>query len=207
MNQHVPTDEREEQQQVRADDGYAQRERRFRQLYEEHYLHIQAYAVRRVDVQADVADVVAEVFTTAWRRLDDVPPAPDARLWLYGVARRVLAGHRRGKERFGRLIARIEASHVAAPLPALGDPDGRLTRALRQVPAAEREALMLVAWEQLSYAEAAQVLGCSPNAVGIRVHRARTRVREAFGEPPQQNPQNAIRQTPMPAHTGGNHGR
>jgi hypothetical protein len=48
MNQHVRTDEREEQQQVRADDGYPQRERRFRQLYEEHYLHIQAYAVRRL---------------------------------------------------------------------------------------------------------------------------------------------------------------
>jgi RNA polymerase sigma factor (sigma-70 family) len=155
-------------------------------------------------VQADVADVVAEVFTTAWRRLDDVPPAPEARLWLYGVARRVLAGHRRGKERFGRLIARIEATHVAAPQPALGDPDGRLTRALRQVPPAEREALLLVAWEQLSYAEAAQVLGCSPNAIGIRVHRARTRVREAFGEPPPENP---VRETPMPAHTGGNHGR
>ena len=79
MNQHVPTDEREEHQQVPADDGYAQRERRFRQLYEEHYLHIQAYAVRRVEVQADVADIVAEVFTTAWRRLDDVPPAPEGR--------------------------------------------------------------------------------------------------------------------------------
>jgi DNA-directed RNA polymerase specialized sigma24 family protein len=73
MNQHVPMDEREEQRQVRADDGYAQRERRFRQLYEDHYMHIQAYAVRRLDVQADVADVAAEVFTTAWRRLDDVP--------------------------------------------------------------------------------------------------------------------------------------
>ena len=92
----------------------------------------------------------------------------------------------------------------AAPQPALGDQDGRLTRVLRQLPAAEREALMLVAWEQLSYAEAAQVLGCSPNAIGIRVHRARTRVREAFGEPPPENP---VRQTPMPAHTGGNHGR
>ena len=205
MNQHVPMDEREEQQQVRADDGYAQRERRFRQLYEDHYLHIQAYAVRRLEVQADVADVVAEVFTTAWRRLDDVPPAPEARLWLYGVARRVLAGHRRGKERFRRLIARIEASQVAAPPPALGDPDGRLTRVLREIPPAEREALMLVAWERLSYAEAAQVLGCSPNAIGIRVHRARTRVREAFGEPPP--PETQVRETPMPAHTGGNHGR
>jgi DNA-directed RNA polymerase specialized sigma24 family protein len=109
--------------------------------------------------------------------------------------------------RFGRLIARIEASHVAAPQPALDGPDGRLTLALRQVPAVEREALMLVAWEQLSYAEAAQVLGCSANAVGIRVHRARTRVREAFGEPPPENPRNPVRETPMPAHTGGNHGR
>ena len=190
---------------MRADDGYAQRERRFRQLYEEHYLHIQAYAVRRLDVQADVADVVAEVFTTAWRRLDDVPPAPEARLWLYGVARRVLAGHRRGKERFRRLIARIEASHDAAPQRALGDPDARLTQVLRQVPTAEREALMLVAWEQLSYAEAAEVLGCSQNAIGIRVHRARTRIREAFGEPPP--PETSLRATPMPAHTGGNHGR
>jgi RNA polymerase sigma factor (sigma-70 family) len=198
---------------VRADDGYAQRERRFRQLYEEHYLHIQAYAVRRLDVQADVADVVAEVFTTAWRRLDDVPPPPAARLWLYGVARRVLAGHRRGKDRFRRLIARIEASHVAARQPAPGDPgdldgpdgpDGPLIRVLRQVPPAEREALMLVAWEQLSYAEAAQVLGCSPNAIGLRVHRARARMREALGEPPSEGP---VRETPMPVHTGGNHGR
>ena len=197
-------DEREEQQQVRADDGYAQRERRFRQLYEEHYLQVQAYAVRRLDVRADVGDVVAEVFTTAWRRLDDVPPAPEARLWLYGVARRVLAGHRRGKERFRRLVARIEAHQVAAPQPAPGDQEGRLTRVLGQVPAAEREALMLVAWEQLSYAEAAQVLGCSPNAIGIRVHRARARMREALGPPPAENP---IRETPMPLHTGGNHGR
>src|SRR6202041_3268015 len=112
---------------------------------------------------------------------------------------RVLAGHRRGKEGFRRLIARIEASHDSAPQPAFGDPDGRLTQVLRQVPPAEREALMLVAWEQLSYAEAAQVLGCTPNAIGIRVHRARTRVREAFEEPPPDNP---VRQTPMPAHTG-----
>ena len=102
-----------------------------------------------------------------------------AAFWL------VIAAARNGS---GRLIARIEASHAAAPQPALGDPDGRLTRALRQVPAAEREALMLVAWEQLSYAEAAQVLGCSPNAIGIRVHRARARVREAFGEPPPGKP-------------------
>lgn len=50
------------------------REHRFRQLYHEHYRTVQAYAVRRVATPADVADVTAEVFTTAWRRLDDIPP-------------------------------------------------------------------------------------------------------------------------------------
>lgn len=42
---------------------------------------------------------------------------------------------------------------------------------------ADREALLLVCWEELSYAEAAQALGCSANAVGIRVHKAKTRLR------------------------------
>ncbi len=134
-----------------ADDGYAQRERRFRQIYDQHYSQVQAYAVRRLDVQADVADVVAEVFTTAWRRLDDIPPPPEATLWLYGVARRVLAGHHRSSNRFRKLIRRIEAASGTQDQPAPDPPDD-LIRALRQIPPAEREALMLTAWERLSHA-------------------------------------------------------
>jgi len=46
----------------------------------------------------------------------------------------------------------------------------------------EREAIALVHWEQLSHDEAARVLGCSSNAVAIRVHRARSRLRQALAE-------------------------
>jgi RNA polymerase sigma factor (sigma-70 family) len=169
---------------VSADkDGYQQQERRFRQLYKEHYRSIQAYAVRRVDAPDDVADVVAEVFTTAWRRLDDIPLPPADRVWLYGTARRVLAGHYRGARRWSRLISRIENSRADSPQAAAltpGFPDDRVIRAMRQLPESEREALMLVYWEQLPHAEAAQVLGCSPNAVAIRTHRAKERLREAL---------------------------
>jgi RNA polymerase sigma-70 factor (ECF subfamily) len=49
--------------------------------------------------------------------------------------------------------------------------------ALDRLSVREREALQLVLWEELSHAEAAQVLGCSANAVAIRVHRAKTRLR------------------------------
>jgi RNA polymerase sigma-70 factor (ECF subfamily) len=169
---------------VSADeDGYQQRERRFRQLYEEHYRSIQAYAVRRVDAPDDVGDVVAEVFTTAWRRLDDIPLPPAERVWLYGTARRALAGHYRGARRRSQLISRIESSHAGLPRTAesmAGSPDDRLIRAIRQLPESDRETLMLVYWEQLSHAEAAQVLGCSPNAVAIRAHRAKERLRDAL---------------------------
>ena len=54
--------------------------------------------------------------------------------------------------------------------------------ALDQLKARDREALLLVHWEQLSYAEAALALGCSANAVGIRVHKAKARMRALLGE-------------------------
>jgi RNA polymerase sigma-70 factor (ECF subfamily) len=162
------------------EDGRLQREHRFRQFYEEHYRSVQAYAVRRVNELSDVADVVADVFTAAWRRLDDVPPPPADRVWLYGTARRVLADHYRGAQRRGQLISRIETSQASMLPDSRND---ELLLALRQLKDGEREALMLVYWEQLSYAEAGQVLGCSANAVAIRMHRAKTRLREVLAAP------------------------
>ena len=191
------------------EDDRDQRERRFRLLYEEHYRSIQAYAVRRVEPADDVADVVAEVFTIAWRRLARIPEPPADRLWLYGVARRVAAGKLRSARRRRQLTARLQASHAADRNPgahdqesaqglgqllvhgavADGTVDGavgdgtvrdRLAVAIAGLRPAEREALALVLWDELSHAEAAQVLGCSVNAVAIRVHRAKARLRDAL---------------------------
>ncbi|MER7134470.1 RNA polymerase sigma factor [Streptosporangium saharense] len=61
---------------------------RFEAVYRETYGRITAYAVRRCGSPQDVADVVAETFTVAWRRIAEVPPGREALLWLYGVARR-----------------------------------------------------------------------------------------------------------------------
>lgn len=191
-----------------------QRERRFCCLYQEHYRSVQAYAVRRVQSGEDAADVVAEVFTIAWRRLARIPEPPADRLWLYGVARRVVAGKLRSARRLRQLTARLQASHAAGrhPGPHAQDSAERLDRvladsterdrlvaAIARLRPAEREALALVLWEELSHAEAARVLGCSVNAVAIRVHRAKARLREALSSTDQ--PGHVARPVPAAAET------
>ncbi|MGH3177894.1 MAG: RNA polymerase sigma factor [Streptosporangiaceae bacterium] len=91
-----------------------QRERRFRRLYEANFRPVQAYAVNRLARSDDVADVVAEVFMIAWRRLADVPPPPHDRFWLYGTARRVIAKRYRSASRRHNLLGRLAAERPEA---------------------------------------------------------------------------------------------
>lgn len=78
------------------------RQGRFEQVYDAYSGLILAYAVRRTSDPADAADIVSEVFTVAWRRIEDVPAGEQTRPWLYGVARRVLSRHHRGNRRCRR---------------------------------------------------------------------------------------------------------
>jgi RNA polymerase sigma-70 factor, ECF subfamily len=165
-----------------SNDDASARDIRFHALYQEHYAPIRAYALRRAASADDAADVVAETFTTAWRRLSQIPPPPADRLWLFGVARRIVAGRHRSARRGLRLLAALMTSQGATSQGAAqADPmNARVLDALGRLRPGEREALKLVVWDELSHAEAARVLGCSVNAVGIRVHRAKTHLREAL---------------------------
>jgi len=163
----------------------AVRRDRFRLLYEAHHADVHAYVLRRLaGAPDDVPDVTAEVFTVAWRRFDAVPAPPEDRLWLYGVARRVVARHQRTLWRRARLHARLSTQR--APVEPWGDGTGdderraAVREAIGQLKPAEREVLALVLWERLSHHEAAVVLGCSVNAVAVRLHRARRRVRDVL---------------------------
>jgi RNA polymerase sigma factor (sigma-70 family) len=162
-----------------------QAELRFRELYQANFRPVRGYAVNRLGAADDVPDVVAEVFTIAWRRLADIPPPPADRFWLYGTARRVIARRHRSAGRLRNLLGRLAAERYPAQQPpggVTGPVQEQVLAALAKLKAADREALLLVHWEQLSYAEAAQVLGCSANAVGIRVHKAKARMRALLGE-------------------------
>ncbi|MET8863427.1 RNA polymerase sigma factor [Nonomuraea sp. NPDC004580] len=155
--------------------GPPEPEQRFEELYMAHYPAIATYVRRRADPD-DIADVIAETFTTAWRRLDDVPQRGEheTRLWLYGVARRVLANHFRAEERRTALAARLREE--AATWEVAGREHDPAYQAFQRLSDDDKELLALVAWEGLSGPEIAKVLGCSRGAARIRLHRARKRL-------------------------------
>ena len=161
---------------------------RFRALFDAEHAVVLRYCLRRVPAPEDAADALAETFLVAWRQLDAVPEGREARYWLLGVARRVVANARRGDLRRDRLADRLRDHLRTAPRPG-ADPDGDDVRlALARLGDDDRELLTLVTWEGLTPTEAGRVLGISAGTARVRLHRVRTRLRRAL-----QSTEGAIR--------------
>jgi RNA polymerase sigma-70 factor (ECF subfamily) len=152
------------------------REAKFRSLFESHYYAVHSYVARRVSTNEAVDDVTADVFLALWRRMDDAPV--EVLPWLYGVARRALANQRRSVVRRDRLRGKAQAlpHHEVPDLADRIVETDEVRSALSRLADADREALMLVAWEQLDVASVAQVLECSEQAARVRLYRARRRL-------------------------------
>lgn len=154
-------------------------ESRFRQLYEQHGRAIFAYALRRLEDPDDAADVLADTFLVAWRRAADVPAGDEGRLWLYGVARRVLANRQRGERRRRRLDERLRNEVGTASGDQMPDRgSAEVGAALARLEPTDRELIRLAGWEELSPKQIAGVLGISSVAARSRLHRARRRLRD-----------------------------
>ena len=152
-----------------------ERERAFRDLYAEHFDAVLGFALRRVDRPEDAGDVTADTFLVAWRRLAHAPHGPDLRPWLYGVARRVLANHRRGERRRTALGDRLRRE-LSAHVPDTSDDvvqRADVTAAMRRLSARDQEVLELHLWEGLESREIAEVLGLTTAVVRPRLSRAR----------------------------------
>jgi len=178
---------------------------RFDELFSTHQRHVLAYAMRRTKALADAEDVAAETFTIAWRKLDSIPE-PEPLPWLYAVARRVLANHRRGNGRRERLASLLRVEDVATPMRAGEDRDGPAFAALASLSPGDQELLRLVAWEELGNQQIAAVLGISPNAVYVRLHRARRRFADALARESRDDDLKDLDPSRTSADVTGTHG-
>ncbi|MFF3313607.1 RNA polymerase sigma factor [Streptomyces sp. NPDC002952] len=161
---------------------------RFAELYDRYAPDIHRYVARRLgDWLAD--DVTAETFLVAFRRRHRFDPARGSvRPWLYGIASNLVAGHRRSEVMQYRVLAKTAIdpvvvdyhdstdSRIAAAAVAR-----QLAGALAHLPKGDRDVLLLIAWEALSYDEVAQALGIPIGTVRSRLNRARKKARKALG--------------------------
>ena len=116
----------------------------------------------------------------AWRRLADVP-ADDARPWLYATARNLLHAEWRQRQRLSSL--RASDTDVSTAPVEWDELEPRLAAAQQALPAIDRDALLLVAWEDLTPALAARSLGIREVTFRVRLHRARRRFEAALATP------------------------
>lgn len=157
----------------------------FRRLFDEHLDAVWRFARRRCDSTSDADDVAGETFAVAWRRRADLPPPDEVGLWLFGVARRVLANQRRTTLRQERLQLRLAATTIrpaTTTAPAdegLGERD-TLVAAFTALDPGDRDLLIMRTWDGLAVTDIAVLLGCTPNAASIRIHKARRRLAEAL---------------------------
>jgi RNA polymerase sigma-70 factor (ECF subfamily) len=171
------------------------RQQRFEEFFAANREAVLGYLVRRTANRHDAADLLADTFLVAWRRLEDVPPGDQTRPWLYGVARRVLANHLRGEGRRHALADRLRQELTELDEADRSLPDNSPAAvAFRALPEQDRELLSLVAWEELDTAQIAITLGISRNAVRIRLHRARKRFAKLLTAVPAHRPVTTLRE-------------
>jgi RNA polymerase sigma factor (sigma-70 family) len=155
----------------------------FERMYRATCEPLLAYLMRRAPDTQDAADLLSDVFLVAWRRRDCLPPDDEQRPWLFGIARKLLANHRRRIDRADGLTDTLATALARRVLPP--DPYGQsamLRAALAILGDDDRELLMLAAWDGLAPAEIALAIGLAAGTVRVRLHRARARLRRALKE-------------------------
>jgi len=160
---------------------------RFAAIFDRHAPHIMRYLAHRLGRQA-ADDLVAETFLVAFggRKKYDLD-RPDARPWLYGIATNLVRRRQREDGREYRLRAAIvpepdadgHADRVAEQVTAAAM-NQLLGAALAELSSGDRDVLLLVAWEGLTYDEVAQALDIPVGTVRSRLNRARRQVRAAL---------------------------
>jgi RNA polymerase sigma factor (sigma-70 family) len=148
------------------------------------------YLERRLS-REDAADALAEVMMTAWRRVDSLPrDDEDARMWLFGIGRNVVANSARGERRRWSLAERFRDVLRAAPTEGLPADEGIEVRdAIARLSADQAELVRLIHWDGFTIAEAARITGTHASTARTRYQAARTALRTALSTVPESGAQ------------------
>ena len=164
----------------------------FAALFDRHHKAVHAYAVSRVG-RDGADDVLADVFLAAFSQRDRYDCSQiSARPWLYGIAANVLRRRWRSGAAFDRLT-RAAAANTPSQVDSHDDLVARhmdssqewtaVRAVLDGIDPGDREALLLYAWEELTYVQIAAAMGIPVGTVRSRIHRARAQLNNSLNKP------------------------
>jgi RNA polymerase sigma factor (sigma-70 family) len=141
----------------------------FEELFARHRDALHAFFRRRLDNRAQADDLTQETFLAVLRASSRYQPRALVRTYLYGIAIKLVYSARRKRE----------AAPLVDDVATVSTPDDSLwiRQALARLDGEEREILMLREYEQLSYAEIAELLRLPVNTVRSRLFRSRMALR------------------------------
>jgi RNA polymerase sigma-70 factor (ECF subfamily) len=187
--------------------GYGRGEEWFNEVYSAYYPYIFRYCHRRLNDADTSVELAQDVFVVAWRRRTEV--SHDCLPWLYQVARRLLANHRRASQAAPRTVPLSDADILGWRSDAGGTGQesaaaiADIRTALATLPDLYQEILRLVGWEELTAAEAAIVLGCSRTTASVRLYRARRLLLAALAAKNHTTEKSTRTMSPAGDHRGG----
>lgn len=153
---------------------------RFTRLYEDTSRALLAFLLRRCATADDAADCLAESYRIAWETRTRIPAGGDARPWLFGVARNIARQTHKGETRRAAATSALATAAERWYTPSVPE-DSALATALSELSPIDQEIITMIAADGLPPREVAAILGLSPNAVRIRAHRAREKLRVLLG--------------------------
>ncbi|GAA0358946.1 RNA polymerase sigma factor [Actinoallomurus spadix] len=169
----------------------------FVEVVRRHERAVGAYLSRRVGRES-AEDLLAEVWVAAFKSRANYDRAvPDARPWLIGVAHNTLRRHWRSRPAEEPVADMTVVAPGWDPWAAVDnrvDGESVLRRALALLNRQQREILTLVAWEDLTIADAGRVLGMPSGTARRRLHEARMALRNAPGMVALLMDHNAVRE-------------
>lgn len=151
-----------------------------RVLFDRHHQGLFSYLSGRLAEPDASEDLAQEVFIRVWRYRDTYDTRRAFLPWLYRIARNVLSNAVRKPNSAPTIAPRPPAPPAPDALLERKDEVEKVREAVRDLPPAQSEVLLLSRWSGMTYREIGEVVGCSEGAVKVRVFRAMESLRSSL---------------------------
>jgi RNA polymerase sigma-70 factor (ECF subfamily) len=158
----------------------------FEALVERHLEEIFRYLWRLLYNEQDAEDCLQETFLRAYRAFPRFSPGGNARAWLYTIATNTARTYWKQNQKNNPL----QEVPATTPHPAPGPEESvqwsvflsEVLDAVNQLPGKQRSAIILRKYQECSYQEIGEILGCSETAARANVYQAVSKLRKRFPE-------------------------